>query len=75
MFCLYISATVFQVTSPLPSEPNPDVILFLLPWQIIKERPLVFNLRFMTEKIVMEVKLTIDIYHNNLFHSLWPARQ
>lgn len=70
MLCPYTSATVFQVTSLLPFEPKPDVILFLLPWQIIKERPLVFNLRLMTEKILMEVKLSIDIYHNNLFHSL-----
>lgn len=43
--------------------------------RIIKEMPLVFNFRFTTQKMLMGVKLTIDIYHNNLLCYLWPARQ
>lgn len=43
--------------------------------RIIKEIPLVFNFRFTTQKMLMAVKLTIDIYHNNLLCCLWPARQ
>lgn len=50
-------------TSAKPILANATVVEQL--WKVMEEGALAFNLKFMTQKILIAVKWTINIYHHN----------